>query len=377
MAAAARKMSKSSPSPNPTTYLAPNVGGSGVIRWPEFDEDDVVTFLEEFEEIAEAHGIQGKRRCVKLKYCLPKEKVEEVTLYEGYLSGDWEQLKKDLLYVFPQTGTSSKRLEKKLKELIRYRWTMDGLRSKVLMYQSLIRATKGGGMTNDMQGKLLIRLLPVNLERKLKDNSVVDGEMPPLAEVAKKVLAHAANEEYWAEEEIIPGVEETPNVEPKPAPKSDPKSEPKPDQKPEINLLAEQFEKLSLNLIRMVEDRTKGGYRDRDNWTRNCFYCNSPGHRKYDCAEYAKDKLDGLFTIGERGKIFDRQGNFVRIDAEKGMMHHIRNQRGKTNLVRGVSISPEAATFAVKSVPEEVIEVPTEWDCPVVIDGVTYQVKRP
>ncbi|KAJ1955987.1 hypothetical protein IWQ62_005410 [Dispira parvispora] len=177
--------------------------------------------------------------------------------------------------------------------------------------------------------------------------------------------------EYWAEVSHDERDEKPRSETPKPESETVPKTETPTD----VNQMMERFERMTLNLLRIAENNQKRP--TKENWTRNCFYCNSPGHRKYDCADYAKDKTDGLFTVDERGKIFDRQGNFVRIDAEKGMMHHIRSQRGKSNLVRGVSISPEAATFAVKAVLPEEIEVPTEWDCPVVVDGVTYQVKRP
>ncbi|KAJ1644121.1 hypothetical protein IWQ61_010452, partial [Dispira simplex] len=57
-------------------------------------------------------------------------------------------------------------------------------------------------------------------------------------------------------------------------------------------------------------------------------------------------------------------------------MYHIWNQHAASNLVRAISISPKAVMLVVKVVPEEVIEVPTEWDCLVVMDGKTYQVKR-
>ncbi|KAJ1955986.1 hypothetical protein IWQ62_005409, partial [Dispira parvispora] len=160
--------------------------------WPEFDEEDVVSFLEEFDEIAEAHGIHEKRRCVKLKYCLPKDKVSEVTLYEGYLRGDWEQLKKDLLYAYPQMASSSKRLLKKLAELTKECWTMHGLRSKVLMYQSLVRATDGANMSNNVQANTLIHTLPKVLERKMMDSTLEGGVMPPLARVAEKILAEVS-----------------------------------------------------------------------------------------------------------------------------------------------------------------------------------------
>ncbi|KAJ1949342.1 hypothetical protein IWQ62_006749, partial [Dispira parvispora] len=337
--------------------------------WPEFDEEDVVSFLEEFDEIAEAHGIHGKRRCVKLKYCLPKDKVGEVTLYEGYLRGDWEQLKKDLLYAFPQTVSSSKRLLKKLKELTKERWTLDGLRSKVLMYQSLVRATNGANMSNDVQANTLIHTLPKVLERKMIDNTVEGGVMPPLAKVAEKILAEAANVEYWAE--VAEGNEEEPpqKVARKPEPEAAPKTEPS----AEMSQMMEKFERMTLNLLRIAENNSKRPYKENQEWNPNCYYCNSPGHRRYDCAEFVKDKNDGLFTVGERGRILDKNGNIIRIDTERGIMYHVRNQKAHGKLVRGVSVSPEAATLCVKSVPEEVIGVPSEWDCPVVVDGITYQ----
>ncbi|KAJ1642908.1 hypothetical protein IWQ61_010586, partial [Dispira simplex] len=357
--------------------MAPNVGGRAAIQWPDFDEEDMESFLEEFEEIAEEHGINGKRRCVKLKYCVPKEKIKEITLYDGYLRGDWEQLKKDLLFVFPQTGSSSRRLRRKLSELTKERWTIDGLRSKVLMYQSLIRATEGADMSNSTQARVLIRTLPKNLERKIRANIVKDGEMPPLAKVAERILAEAANEEYWAEEEYCDEGEDDAGENQKAGnqvsriretSKTEQKAEPNTD----INQLMSQFEKMSLNLLRIAEGKSKERERSP-----NCFYCNSPGHRKFDCAEFAKDRGNGLFTVGERGRILDLKGNVIPIDGERGIMYHVRNQRGTSNLVRAVHISPEAATLAVRAEPEEVIEVPTGWDCPVVVNGETYRVKRP
>ncbi|KAJ1648804.1 hypothetical protein IWQ61_009905 [Dispira simplex] len=113
----AKRTGNSMQPPHPTTQMAPNVGSCVAEKWPMFDPEDIDSFLDEFEKQADTHGKIRKRRCAKLKECLPAEVASEVIFFHDYEGGDWDMLKVSLWKAYPQKPVMKMVYQQKLDEL--------------------------------------------------------------------------------------------------------------------------------------------------------------------------------------------------------------------------------------------------------------------
>ncbi|KAJ1642253.1 hypothetical protein IWQ61_010649 [Dispira simplex] len=144
------------------TQMVPNVGSCVAEKWPKFDPEDIDSFLDEFEKQANTHGKIGKRRCTKLKECLPAEVTSKVIFFRGYKGGDWDMLK---------------------------------------VYEGLISSRKTGIESDSLQSSVLIKCVPVEIIWKVKEHTIINKQIIPLMKLIEIVLDEAQNAQIWTDAE--------------------------------------------------------------------------------------------------------------------------------------------------------------------------------
>ncbi|KAJ1644538.1 hypothetical protein IWQ61_010407, partial [Dispira simplex] len=188
------------------TEMAPNVGGCAAEKWPTFDPEDVESFLDEFEKQADKHDKIGKRRCTKLKECLPPDVASKVIFFRGYEGGDWEVLKGSLRKAYLQKPVAKTVYQRKLDELT----------------------------------------------GKVKERAIIDKQIVPLTKLIEIVLDEAQNAQIWtdAERTAMMHVDQNEALKAETRKMEVPRAEPK----SEVTRLMEELAKLTLLVkgIRLV-----------------------------------------------------------------------------------------------------------------------------
>ncbi|KAJ1967279.1 hypothetical protein IWQ62_001960 [Dispira parvispora] len=231
---------------NTTTYLAPNVGGHSSEAWPVFDPEDVDSFLEEFEAMADQRALTGRRRCTKLRYCLPNDWVKQVTFFQGYTEKDWDVLKDELVEAFPPNTTTKERNRQRFAELTKRRWKLEDVRVNVRVFQNLVQTAKGITMDDDTKSCLLIDCLPEALATKVEAKVLENDEETPLRDVIDLTLKAVTKAQCWAQAKQTIGTEHGKG--------HDALKNEKDDQ---IHQLTDQLQKLTLKVQHLTTEKAR------------------------------------------------------------------------------------------------------------------------
>ena len=340
--------SSATDSDNYRTYrpVMPRPGQPGAMQ---FDGKNITEFLEEWNIECEDFGLDERQRCARFpNYCVPSIK-ETVKLLPGYVTSNWATLQDDLRKLYWPHDTPKNSMSA-LNKVIQDAPSMD-LNVYVLKYTSISQALVTAhalspldrvtrlldGLTDELRRKVIRYCTKEDWKLSSQDTGTKDPEFDKITEFiltearTNQTMAVYSNERSVRERNGTSETVNNPAMPPvaTPAPATTTmlaqSVTPAPDP---IAELTKQFAQLALalqaNMIGHapttsspnVSAPSSGYTNDRPF---RCVWCDSTGHARRDCPEFAEALGSRQVTLNEKGRVLHNGSELPLMYGKGGM----------------------------------------------------------